>query len=912
MAPCGPERLGRVKGGTIVSDAMKLLFIMYYPGYVRNLESVIRGLAEAGHEVILGFNAPPRDPNDRLAEELRGQYANLSTCFVPNRGDRWQLTASFVRRCIDYLRYLDPAYDDAPALKARIAGRVPGFVRFLYGALRLHDSEPRRRWMHRVLLALEESIPTDREIDAFLRQTRPDAVVVTPLIDFDSKQVDWVKSAQAMSLPTCLTVYSWDNLTNKGHMRLVPDRVVVWNGAQREEAERFHGVPPERVVVTGAQTYDKWFDRAPTVAREAFLASAELDPKQPYLLYLCSSPFIGGTHEPELVREWIAALRGSDDPDLKSCGIMVRPHPQNARVWDGVDFSAFGNVTIFPHGGANPVDEARRADFFHSLHFSAAVVGINTSAMIEAGIVGRTVLTIRDSRFQATQEGTLHFRHLVREGLVRIAESVPDSVALSGQALRGELFDGERSAAFLTAFVRPHGLGEAATPRYIAALEGMETVQAAPLKRAPLRNALLRMVIAPAEWLGRLKAGQRATRSKKKAPAKAKAGAAKKKKGTAATAKRGRGLVRLGGRLARGLGLERFVKAHVLPHLIMAALGERRGGGDMLAALEREVGDELDRVAVGEGPIVVGPWTSEVGFELLYWIPFVRGFAESRGVDPSRLFVVSRGGTRSWYGELAGAGYLDVFDLHPVESYRRANESAWAERGLQKQVMASSLDDELIAEGRRRVGDEAAAVLHPETMNRLFAPFWSGDAGRELIARYCRAAPRRTAPPLPEGLVLPERFVAVRLYFRPSFPDTPRNRELARTLVRRLAEQHEVVVLEAGDTYDDHDGLQLSGLHGVTRLAPPAAADNLAFQSAVIARASAFFCTYGGLAYLGPDYGVPTFGLCSERDKIKLEHHLVALASASAQADLVLLAPEVLLELLDPTEASVLRAAIAQ
>src|SRR5690606_24369640 len=139
------------------SDAMKLLFIMYYPGYVRNLESVIRGLAERGHVVMLGFNGPARDPNDLLAESLAREYPNVSTCFVPNRSDRWRMTASFVRRCIDYLRYLDPAYDDAPALKARIAGRVPGFVRFAYSALRLHASARRRAWMHRCLLALEQA-----------------------------------------------------------------------------------------------------------------------------------------------------------------------------------------------------------------------------------------------------------------------------------------------------------------------------------------------------------------------------------------------------------------------------------------------------------------------------------------------------------------------------------------------------------------------------------------------------------------------------------------------------------------------------------------------------------------------------------------------------------------------------------
>src|SRR3712207_6916201 len=47
--------------------------------------------------------------------------------------------------------------------------------------------------------------------------------------------------------------------------------------------------------------------------------------------------------------------------------------------------------------------------FYDSLHHAAAVVGVNTTAMIEAAIVGRPVLTVLDDAFALTQRGTLHF-----------------------------------------------------------------------------------------------------------------------------------------------------------------------------------------------------------------------------------------------------------------------------------------------------------------------------------------------------------------------------------------------------------------------------------------------------------------------------------------------------------------------
>ena len=50
--------------------------------------------------------------------------------------------------------------------------------------------------------------------------------------------------------------------------------------------------------------------------------------------------------------------------------------------------------------------------------------------------------------------------------------------------------------------------------------------------------------------------------------------------------------------------------------------------------LEQSVLDRLARIAASGRPILVGPWTGEVGFELMYWAPFVRWFAGHFGIDP--------------------------------------------------------------------------------------------------------------------------------------------------------------------------------------------------------------------------------------------------------------------------------------
>ena len=65
--------------------------------------------------------------------------------------------------------------------------------------------------------------------------------------------------------------------------------------------------------------------------------------------------------------------------------------------------------------------------------------------------------------------------------------------------------------------------------------------------------------------------------------------------------------------------------------------------------VERRVKSTLAREAAGSRPIIAGPWTSEVGYEALYWLPFLAWAADRYGVRPDRIIALSRGGTQAWY-----------------------------------------------------------------------------------------------------------------------------------------------------------------------------------------------------------------------------------------------------------------------
>jgi hypothetical protein len=475
---------------------MRILFVMRHAGFARNFESALRLLAERGHRVHVAFEVPfaheGTGSRPGILERLAAEWPSVSFGPAPDRsGEPWFALGVRLRLGVDYLRFLAPAYARAPKLRARVEARVGPLMRALGRAAARRPGGPER--LVRVLRALDASLPLSRGARDLLRAWRPDALLVTPLVELGEPQTDFVRAAKALGVPTALCVASWDNLTNQGSIPEVPELVTVWNEAQRTEAVELHDVPAERVVATGAQPYDQWFEWGPSADRASFAARVGLPGHGPLVLYLCSSEFIA-PEEAAFVRRWLTGLRARPEPELREAEVLVRPHPQNAGQWRDVALEDLGPAAVWPRAGADPVDADSRSGYFDSIYFSSAVVG-----EVESAIVGRPVLTQLAAEFRETQGGTLHFAHLAEGGPLRVAESFDGHAAQLAAALAGE-DEGTGTDAFLRSFVRPHGLTEPATPRLVAAIEALAaTLPEAP--RAPAVAPLLRATMAPAATL---------------------------------------------------------------------------------------------------------------------------------------------------------------------------------------------------------------------------------------------------------------------------------------------------------------------------------------------------------------------------------------------------------------------------
>jgi hypothetical protein len=661
---------------------MRILFLIGATSRIRNFHDALIALADDGHDIQLAgrLRKGAFDIGKAIAHPRISGRVNPT-----ERSDGWRDVVDLLRGARDYVRYFDPRYAQATRLVRRAYEIAPTqFVLYCDRHLWV-----KRHWagVARALAFAEELVPSDPGFEAFLREERPDLVVVTPLVTFESYQTDYVKAAHALGVPVVFIPFSWDNLTNKGLMRVQPDRVLVWNDLQQREAVELHGCPPEQIVVTGAARFDTFFQRTPSTSRDGFFAECGLDPARPMVLYLGSSQ-LTGPNEMELVRRWAESIRASEDEAVRTCGILVRPHPALKASWISVDLSDLGNISVWLTAQRDGDQE-----LFDSLHHAHAAVGLNTSAMLEAAVVGTPVHTLLIPGFDAGQVGTMHFHYLVEAygGVATVASDFPEHHRQLTGVLQADRRMSDRSRAFAAAFLRPHGIGRDVSPILAAEIARSVEIRKAPRRapawHAPLRTGLLR-------WLRR-----RTTHAR---------------------------LADDTSIIARSMSL-------------------------------RMVRTGLEELQHGTAPVFVGPWADSVANELLYWVPFVRKMAAVYGLRPERVMVLSCGGARDWYSGLAQRflDARTLFSATELERWQRRTVPQSEQDP--KQAAIPPFDQEIVDRAVRAFDVSEYQLLHPSFLFRVLRRLLKDRALAELdgVMTFEPCVPSRPdgSTPLPDRFV---------------------------------------------------------------------------------------------------------------------------------------------------------------
>jgi hypothetical protein len=174
-------------------------------------------------------------------------------------------------------------------------------------------------------------VATPQPIQEFFEKYQPSLVFLADL--FDNTEAAFLREAKRRKIKTIGFLSTWDRVTSRWMIRLLPDFMIVFNKQIKDEAARYADMPEEKIYVSGAVQLDNHFNHKPS----------ERPFKEKYIVYGPLGRSFDASAESD--REMVALLNSLIEE--KKCGfngdekIIVRFPPN--------DFINESELKKYPH-----------------------------------------------------------------------------------------------------------------------------------------------------------------------------------------------------------------------------------------------------------------------------------------------------------------------------------------------------------------------------------------------------------------------------------------------------------------------------------------------------------------------------------------------------------------------------------
>ncbi len=249
---------------------------------------------------------------------------------------------------------------------------------------------------------------------------------------FDDAEIAILREAKKRGIKSIGFVNSWDKLTARAIIRLLPDELVVFNQIVKKEAMDFADMPAEKIFVGGIPNYDCYLTYKPA-SREEFCRTLGAAPEKRIIVYAPNGKYSALADGPmiDLLHSFIARSL------IPNAELLVRFQPNDEidrsvierRPWliydmPGVRFSR-GRGVDWDMTGA---DIQRLVD---TLHHSSLLMCYTSSLSVDAAIFKKPVININfelekikklsQSPIQYYQMA--HYKNAVNTGGIRVVSS---------------------------------------------------------------------------------------------------------------------------------------------------------------------------------------------------------------------------------------------------------------------------------------------------------------------------------------------------------------------------------------------------------------------------------------------------------------------------------------------------------
>ena len=314
-------------------------------------------------------------------------------------------------------------------LKRRIqleqdGNRLKYFSKFLINRLFAN------KFFRKTIRTLDYLLVKDDNYREYFDKYRPDMVFLAHL--FSDTEISFLRQAKKMGIKSVGLINSWDKITSRCMVRLLPDKLIVNNNIVKGEAMKFVDMAEEGIEVVGIPHYDIYFNKKSS--REDFAGRLGFSPEKKLVVF---APW--GKERSDADKDLIKLLYRILNKDLVHLNsqLLVR-FPPNDVVELSPDLA--GKNIIYQRPGHKFAKE-RGVDWdmnfedlqelMDTLYHSNLVISFTSSIAIDAALFEKPVINVkfdsrpsdsslrRPSRFYDTD----HYSKLLATGGVRLVHN---------------------------------------------------------------------------------------------------------------------------------------------------------------------------------------------------------------------------------------------------------------------------------------------------------------------------------------------------------------------------------------------------------------------------------------------------------------------------------------------------------
>ncbi|MFY9493271.1 MAG: CDP-glycerol glycerophosphotransferase family protein [Minisyncoccia bacterium] len=304
----------------------------------------------------------------------------------------------------------------------------------LFGFKLLFNRIFARKIFRKIVRFLDYFLAWDGTYRRYFEKYQPDLVFLAHL--FGDDEISFLKEAKRRKIKSIGLITSWDKITGRCMIRLLPDKLVVYNDVVKKEAVRFVDIDSKDIEVVGIPQYDFYFKNKPE-ERNMFYRGLGIAGDKKIVVFAPS-----GRERGDADRSLIRMIYHILNSELKRFNVqLVVRFPPNDKVDLDPDLLDMGIIYQRPgykfsgeRGVDWDLDFSDLQGLVNILSYSDMMISLTSSIAIDAALFDKPVINIKFSdlgRYPLMKKPiryfeTEHYSKLINTGGVTVVKDEED------------------------------------------------------------------------------------------------------------------------------------------------------------------------------------------------------------------------------------------------------------------------------------------------------------------------------------------------------------------------------------------------------------------------------------------------------------------------------------------------------